>query len=307
MEYCGLPAKGSGVTAFIAFIRLSRLKFLLGGLLGVALGAAMAYHRWHILNWGIVAWAQLSVTAFQLMTHYSNDYFDRDTDAISTRTPFSGGSGVFARNELAPRVAIFAALACAAIGLVPATLFLMHGNVLAGGLGVAIMILAWDYSAPPVHLHSRGVGEVTTALVVAVLVPLFAYAALMHAVDPLAVLSTLPAASAMFVMMLCVEIPDLAVDSATGKRNLLVRLGRQSAPTLVSGATTAIALSAFLAIRAGAPRGLLGVALLAMLLCTWLRVRLNRDEQPADAWIARTGVIIFLVTLAASVAAYLVP
>ncbi|MFN2528542.1 MAG: prenyltransferase [Candidatus Baltobacteraceae bacterium] len=294
------------MASLLAFIRLSRLKFLLGGFLGVALGASIARYQGFPVRWEMLFIVQAAVTSFQLMTHYTNDYFDREADALAVRTPFSGGSGVFARNEIAPWVALLAARCSLVCGALALTILATQRDMPAVSIGALIAILAYSYSSPPLRLLALGLGEVTTAAVVAILVPLFSYAALAHKVEMTAFLSTLPAACAMFVMMICVEIPDIAVDGATGKRNLLVRFGRSSAPVLIAFATTGMALGAFLAIRSGAPRALLAAALLGMVLGTWLRAKLNSAEPPSDAWIARTGVAIFVVTLAAGVAAYLV-
>lgn len=294
------------MASLLAFIRLSRLRFLIGGVLGVALGAAIARHQGFALNGPMLLVVQVTVTAFQLMTHYSNDYFDQQADLLAMRTAFSGGSGVFARKELSPAVGLFAAVCCALIGGLMLIVLAVQHETRAEETGILIAVLAWSYSSPPLRLLARGVGELTTAAVVAILVPLFSYAAFAHSIDTLAFYSTLPAACAMFVMMLCVEFPDIAADTATGKRNLLVRLGRGSAPVFISFATTGMALGMFLAVHSGAPTPMLAAAVLGMLLCTWLRVKLQRDPPPADAWIARTGVAIFVLTLGAGVAAYLV-
>jgi len=294
------------MASLLAFMRLSRLKFLTGGFLGVALGAAIARYQGFPLRWEMLVMLQVAVTSFQLMTHYTNDYFDREADALAVRTPFSGGSGVFARNEIAPRAALIAAACSLACGTFALVMLAMQRDMIAVYIGALIAILAYSYSSPPLRLLALGLGEGTTATVVAILVPLFSYAALAHKVEMTAFLSTLPAACAMFIMMVCVEIPDIAADGATGKRNLVVRFGRPSAPVLIAFATTGMALGAFLAIRSGAPRALLGAALLGMVLGSWLRAKLNSPRPPTDAWIAGTGVAIYVVTLAAGVVAYLV-
>lgn len=292
--------------ALAAFVRLSRLRFLTGGFLGVALGVAMAHRAGAALDWQVIALVALAVASLQLMTHYSNEYFDRESDALAVRTMFSGGSGVLTARELAPRVALRAAWFALFLALCACAALAGLGRWLAVEIAAAIALLAWAYSAPPFRLHSRGTGELATALVVGMLVPLCAFAALRDGVTALAIYSTLPAACAMFVMMLCVEIPDVAADRATGKRTLLVRYGAQSAPALIAIAATAIVLCVFLALRAGAPRAFVAVAIVAVFLSTWLRGRLNGLPQPQHAWTAAMGVAIFVATLGTAAAAYAV-
>jgi 1,4-dihydroxy-2-naphthoate polyprenyltransferase len=212
-----------------AFIRLARPAFLIGGFAGFALGAAVARFDGYALDWRAYLWGQLIVTSFHLMVHFANDYFDRETDTLATCTPWSGGSGVLPSGALSPSVALVAARACAAIGLAATLRAALAGDLCLALVGVAIGGLAWAYSAPPLRLLARGLGELDTVAVVALLVPLAGYAAFAHVLGAHALLATVPGACAMFAMMLAVEIPDVAADTAAGKRNLVVRWGVASA------------------------------------------------------------------------------
>ena len=224
---------------FLAFVRLARLKFLVGGFSGGALGTAIAAYETHSIDWLGYALAQLSITAAHLMTQFANEYYDRESDALTTRTPYSGGSGVLVERLLAPAIALRAALVCMAASACGIVALFASGHALAGAVGIAIVAFAWAYSAPPVRLLARGLGEADTVFVVAILVPLCAYAAQAHALDVRAFASTLPGAIAMFVMMLCVQLPDIAADTAVGKRNLVVRLGLPHVATLAQVALVA--------------------------------------------------------------------
>jgi 1,4-dihydroxy-2-naphthoate octaprenyltransferase len=213
------------VRRLVAFVRLARPPFLIGGFAGFALGAAVARYDGHALDWAGYLWGQLLVTSFHLMVHFANDYYDQETDALATPTMWSGGSGVLPAGELPPWVALAAALACAAAGLAAVIHAALTGAPLVAALGVAIAVLSWCYSAPPARLLARGLGELDTIVIVALLVPLTGYAVFAHALGAHALLATLPGACAMFAMMLCVEIPDAGADAATRKRNLVVRWG----------------------------------------------------------------------------------
>jgi 1,4-dihydroxy-2-naphthoate octaprenyltransferase len=208
-----------------AFVRLARPAFLLGGFAGFGLGAAVARYDGFALDWPAYLWGQLIVTSFHLMVHFANDYFDREGDALATRTPWSGGSGVLPAGALPSWVALVAARACAAIGLLATLRAALNGDVAIAFTALAIAGLAWAYSAPPLRLLARGFGELDAVAVVALLVPLAGYAAFAHALGTHAVLATLPGIAAMFAMMLSVEIPDHAADTAAHKRNLVVRWG----------------------------------------------------------------------------------
>jgi 1,4-dihydroxy-2-naphthoate polyprenyltransferase len=278
------------VTSLFAFVRLTRPLFLIGGFTGVALGAAVA--AWSGLHVDVATYllVQALVTAFQLMVHYANDYFDRSGDAFGARTPWSGGSGVLPSGALRPQVALTAAIACAAVGLSIAARFTFAGNPAAGALGVAIFVLAWFYSAPPLRLAARGLGELDTALVVAILVPAIGYAAFAGGLGFVLVAATGPPALAMFVMMLAVELPDAGADLVAGKRTLVVRWGpsatwpRIAVISLISVATAAV--GAYLQ----APVTALALLPAAAVACALFRAAFH-DPRPAS--IAFGGVALY--------------
>jgi 1,4-dihydroxy-2-naphthoate octaprenyltransferase len=207
----------------VAFVRLARPAFLLGGFAGFALGAAVAHYDGFPFDWAAYLWGQTIVTSFHLMVHFANDYFDRAGDALAVRTPWSGGSGVLPAGALPSWVALVAARVCAGAGLLVTVRAELMGEAALAFVALAIAGLAWWYSAPPVRLLARGLGELDAIVVVALLVPLAGYAALAHTLGVHALLAALPGMCAMFAMMLSVEIPDFNADKASGKRNLVVR------------------------------------------------------------------------------------
>ena len=290
------------MTQTLAFIRLGRPLFLYGGFAGVALGAALARWTGHPLGVATYAWVQALVTAFQLMVHYANDYFDRECDANARRTAFSGGSGVLLAGEIAPRTALAAALLCAACGFALCARFALTGDAVTAATGSAIGILAWCYSAPPVRLSARGLGEIDTALVVAVLVPCAAYAAFTGRIDQTVVTAALGPAAAMFAMMLSVELPDGATDLLAGKRNLVVLWGPAPAWRGIAIAAVfavALAVATLLKARAGAPAfALLPAAAAAVQLARLT----NGDPRPAS--IAFWGVALYATTVSGLAVGY---
>ena len=290
-----------------AFLRLSRLKFLAGGLAGFALGATVAAFEHHPFSLGAYLQGQWMVTSFHLMTHYANDYFDLQADRAARRTPFSGGSGVLTAGELPPLVALRAAQLCAAAGAVAAGMFAASGNIPACSLGAVIAVLAWSYSAPPVRLLARGWGELCATLVVAVAVPLAGYAAQTGTLDRAAAGATLPAAAAMFAMMLSVEVPDAGSDAGAGKRNLVVRRGRAWARRMLLAAPWVMIGAALVAqLACGAPRELLPFEALAALAGAGFTRALAARVDPAyrRTLVPLAGVALFAAAVLAAIAAF---
>jgi 1,4-dihydroxy-2-naphthoate polyprenyltransferase len=211
----------------LAFVKLGRPLFLGGGFVMYALGAALAAYAGAKLDWRRYAWGQLAVTAIQLATHYSNDYFDVAADrANTTPTRWSGGSRVLVDGGLPAWVALATALALTAVALGAVVRFATGPFPPSVAPGVLLMIvLSWSYSAPPLRLCARGLGELTTAAVVTFFVPWLAFVLQRGASSPLVTLAVIPLCAFQFVMLLAIEFPDAIGDAATGKRTLVVRLG----------------------------------------------------------------------------------
>lgn len=231
----------------LAFVRLGRPHFLAGGFALYALGAAVAVAVAHRgLDLRAYAWGQAAITATQLMTHYANDYFDLSADrANATASPWSGGSRVLPNGELRPVVALVAAIVLGVTAFAFDVAITLRGGPVSRLVVVLLLTalaLSWEYSAPPLRLHSRGLGAPTVAIVVTLLTPLVGY--LLQSGDaPPALLPPLVAAvplvCAQMGMILVIDFPDAAGDGAVGKKTPVVRFGGRAAARLAIAAVCA--------------------------------------------------------------------
>jgi len=223
------------VSSAFAFLRMGRPLFLIGGVAFHLLGLSMALLVTHRFDPMGAILLQVVITFTQWMTHYANEYFDRDGDALNTSpTAWSGGSRVLPEGLLAPRVALIAAAACAGIasvGMLAMTLAARPGP-LALPMMIAGLLAGWFYSAPPVRLVGRGLGEGVGALVIPGLTATLGYYVQAAAIEPVVIALILPLIPMQFAMLLAVAAPDVEADAASGKRTLVVWLGRKRAATL---------------------------------------------------------------------------
>ena len=193
--------------------------YLSGGLMLYALGVLAGSRR----DAAAIAVGTLVVVLVHVVTHYVNDAEDVVTDdRTASPTAFTGGSRAIQRGLVTPAVLLRAgAVLSAVVGGVVAW-EIAEGDGTAAALHLAILVLGYAYSGRPFALGRRGLGEVTTATVMGVLVPLAgAHAA--GGTVPVAILALL------FVMTLfarlCTAWPDVDADRDTGKRTLPVLLG----------------------------------------------------------------------------------
>jgi 1,4-dihydroxy-2-naphthoate octaprenyltransferase len=104
-------------------------------------------------------------------------------------------------------------------------------------LGVLEMLVAWYYSAPPIRLVSRGVGELAASLILCFFVP-FTGLVLQNrlmAVPSLLLQVSFPLTLISLAMLIAFEFPDIEADIANAKRTLTVRLGVDRAVWLHHG------------------------------------------------------------------------
>lgn len=275
----------------IAFVKLGRPQFLVGGFVLYGLGAALAVAGGAPFDAWRFGWGQLCVTATQLMTHYANDYFDLAADrANRTPTRWSGGSRILPDGALPPVVALRAARALLAVAAGAAVVLARRAGAGPLLLAAAMIGLAWGYSAPPLRLCARGLGELTTALVVTLLVPVFGYDLQAGEVAaPIFFAAALPCAL-QFAMLLAIEFPDAAGDAAAGKRTLVVRLGALPAARLYAAITLAAFGALPLWVRAGLPARVAVAPLLLAPIAIWQASRVARGAYGDSA---RWGSVAF--------------
>lgn len=230
------PAARAAVSAFV---RLGRPLFLLGGVVLNGLGAAIATATGVPFDGLAFIGGQVVISATQLMTHFSNEYFDIAADrANATPSAWSGGSRVLPAGELPPRVALGAAIGAAATAMASMVVVALTMRPAPGVATLLILsiVLAWGYSSPPLRLHSRGVGEVVGALLVAGCTPLVGYGLQARQLDWMPVLIVMPLCCLQFAMLVVVSLPDVQGDAMVGKRTLAVLLGGRTAARLAAAA-----------------------------------------------------------------------
>ena len=217
------------------FIRLSRPLFLLGGILFYSLGAGIADYLGVQIEWGTLLIGQVWVTMLQLSAQYLNEYFDAPMDIQNrNRTFFSGGSGAIGEGKLARNTALIAAATTLTITASMTVVLFQQASI--SPLLVLIMVVsvlsAIFYSVPPIRLVTSGYGELTTSILVANLIPSFAFVIQFGELHRLVAMSTFPLTALHLAMMIIFEFPDYATDHKYEKLTLLVRIGWERSMTL---------------------------------------------------------------------------
>ncbi len=184
-----------------------------------------------------IQWVTALLTiVFALVAHAGinviNDYYDavNGTDAANTERlfPFTGGSRFIQNGVLSAREMFwYGTLLFAVVFFVGLGLTALTGPALFW-IGIAGLIIGWTYSAPPLKLNSRGLGELCVAAGW-VIVTLGADFVQRRALHPLPVIAALPYALLVTNILYINQFPDRRADALAGKRHWVVRLPPQQA------------------------------------------------------------------------------
>lgn len=270
---------GAAPTSTVRRLLLApRPLFLPASVMPVLLGTA----------WGVRTVEEPDVVAFVLalativLVHAAvnvvNDVYDDicGTDPINTGRiyPFTGGSR-YIQNGIMDRGAMgrLGLLLFALAGLLGLGLALLKGVVVIA-LGLIGAALGVAYSATPLQLSARGLGEIAVAIGFGVL-PVMGAAWLQSGIFGFdSLLISIPISFWVLNILLINEIPDMEADAAAGKRTLPVRWGLRGTWPLYL-ATNVLALIAIAIAVAEGFLPMLAIALPSLLVMVALYIGLT--------------------------------
>jgi 1,4-dihydroxy-2-naphthoate octaprenyltransferase len=215
------------------YVVLSRLPFLLPGLVALISGVCIAALEGHDLNFGLVGMSVLGLALIMLATYYFNEFFDYEGDVINRQfIKFSGGSRALPDAMVPRRMARIAGWSAVLILVVIAVLYLLlffEDYPLLLPLALFGAFCGIFYSHPPFQWAYLGIGEILIGGCYGVLALVSGYYVSSGELDLRMVLIGVPASITIFCVIVANEFPDYEADKAVNKRNLVVRLGLKRA------------------------------------------------------------------------------
>ncbi len=207
------------------YLLATRPAFLTIALAGCLLGFASALES--TFSWPLALLTLFLAIATQAGVNVFNDYYDHlnGTDAVNVDRlfPFTGGSRFIQNGVMSPRQMLVYAL-------------VLFGAVIAGGLwligtrgsglfwiGIAGLLIGWAYSAPPLKLNSRGLGEICVAAGFLLIVAGADFVQ-RGAMSATPWLIGLPYALLVTNILYVNQFPDRNADLQAGKRHWVARL-----------------------------------------------------------------------------------
>jgi len=225
--------QNSNIEKLRGWIGLSRPPFHTVGILPFILGTILAYKINSTISIEIFLLGVLGVILIMLSTYHSGEYFDLSGDILSNqmhKNKFAGGSRMLLSGKLPPAIAlwtsIIALIIAAAIGCILQFVYKTGPYTLM--LGILGAIPGFFYSTPPVRLVKRGLGEIFIGFCYGWLPVASAYYIQTGAIHPVIHWIAIPIGLTIFNVIFLNEYPDYEADKATGKKNLLNRMGKKN-------------------------------------------------------------------------------
>jgi 1,4-dihydroxy-2-naphthoate octaprenyltransferase len=235
------------------FFLATRLPFLSATLVPVLLGIAAAVYDRHFSP-GLAVLTLIAAMSVHLGLNVANDIFDTLSGADETNytpTKYSGGSRVLQYGLVTMRQMVLIAAVCYAVAIAIGLLLVALTGWGLLWIGVAGVLISIFYTAPPLQLVHRGLGELCVALGFGPIMVMGAYYVQTgdYALRPL--ILSIPVALLVMLILYANEIPDRFADDRAGKRTLVVRMKPEAVINgyIISVAATYLVVVAGVALR----------------------------------------------------------
>lgn len=215
----------------IAWLRIARLQFYPMTLIAYSIGAAAAYKKYG--NWDLSSYliGYLILFFIELATVLTNEYFDYPTDRINKNAGlFTGGSRMLVEGFIKFK-AVKKTILILLILIPPAVYLLIRESRRVPAMPAIFLvftgiILGLGYTAPPLKLTYRGLGELDVGFThspYVILCGFFFQTGRLN--EYLPYLLSIPLLFAVIAAIIMAGIPDYAADKSVSKKTLPLILG----------------------------------------------------------------------------------
>jgi 1,4-dihydroxy-2-naphthoate octaprenyltransferase len=230
----GRAPGGSTSRRLIGVFRLADPKIMLASLVPLLAGAAIAHYGGASISIILLLVALGAVFGVEVGKNAINDLYDFRSGADlgvrpEERTPFSGGKRVLVEGLLTEREVVVTALLGFALALLLGLHIAVAIDVRLFVFGACAALISIAYTAPPLRLAYRGLGELAVFASYGPGIVLGSEALFERRVTSSAIWISLSLGALIANVLVVNELPDERADREAGKRTWVVRLGRRRA------------------------------------------------------------------------------
>ena len=214
----------------LIILRIIHPHIVAGGILAYSLGVLLALVEGGTLNPLLIALGYGVVFLGDLSTHFGNDYFDVEMDAQIKTKKFFSNTKILVNNPQLRPLAKSVSLTLLALSIILSAVVVIFFGVPIEFFVIALAanLLGWAYSAPPLRLVSRGLGELIIAVATGFIIPSIGYLLVKGQLDPIFVSLSMPFMLYGLFLSLNLEAPEIESDQKGQKGTLAVRIGKRN-------------------------------------------------------------------------------
>ncbi len=290
------------VTKILSWLYITRSPFLSATIVPVLLGTALAAWLGYDTKIGLLLLTLLGVSLAHLGVNTANDYFDWKSGADQANVdyviPFSGGSRMIQLGVISPQGMLRTSLVLFGAGAIIGTYL---ATTLAIWPGVGILALAGFaigvlYTAPPIRLVARGIGELGIMVAFGPLIVAGAALVQIGSIEPKALLAGIPTGLLTVAIVWVNQFPDIKGDAASDKRTLVVRLGLKcsSWAYLVLALATYVSLVVLVLMETLPTQALAGLVTVPFALYVTRQIFINYESRAIKGAMSGTIFLHFL-------------
>ncbi|HQE94346.1 MAG TPA: 1,4-dihydroxy-2-naphthoate octaprenyltransferase [Candidatus Marinimicrobia bacterium] len=214
------------------WLRVYRAPFLTASVAPVILGTSVGWYETGRINFISGLLALLGTIFAHFGANIFNDYYDHLTGCDDNNldfTPFSGGSRTIQNGLLTARQAFWAGLVAFLLVVLIGLLLIVYTGrpalIIFGIVGLAIGFL---YTAIPVKLAYRGLGEIGIFIAFGPLIVIGASYVQTGTISFLAFLASVPAGLLVMLILYANEILDEKADRSADKNTIIVKIANRN-------------------------------------------------------------------------------
>ena len=226
-EYHARPNK------FALWLKQLRAPFFTASIVPVLVGSCAGFAAVGAFNPTLFSLALVSMICLHAGANMANDYFDYKSgndQANKNYNPFSGGSRLIQQGLIAPTSVLIASFLAFILAVLTGLLILaITKSLFILILGITGLLGGYFYTAEPIKLGYRGLGEIIIAFLFGILPVYGSYYLQTNRLGLFPLAPALIVAMLIFLVILINEFPDQAADRHVNKKTLVVLTGPRTA------------------------------------------------------------------------------
>jgi len=206
--------------------RAIRIKFLLASIIAVTNGIAISYWKTGELDFGYAILTYFGVICLHISVDLLNDYWDfkRGIDTNTKRTKYSGGTGVIPENLINSKLIYCAGVIFLILGGMIGLYFVTIKGIIILILLIFAIISIYFYST---NIVNAGLGELFVAIKGSMIV-LGSYYIQSDQIDLTSIYVGIIIGLLSSVVLLVTSFPDYEADKKSGRRTLVIVMGKEN-------------------------------------------------------------------------------